>query len=211
MKLEYFLDERYKKELLEDAVRKIKFMKNSRIICADYLSILESKDNFVPVVINYMLDRIIILTSAELENNLQDIFRKHLKKKGYDNEFLLECILRNFDLRSLIYDHLRGSISKFINNTLKNFLEIDNFNERQWKREFENSFIQNSSIFFSDFEDRKNDYIKNIWNSILREERNKIAHQIYHYPHVDYYIFYTVFMADIFLLTLENSLYELSK
>jgi len=211
MTLEYFLDERYKKTKLEKAINKILFMKNSKVICEDYLFLLENNDNFMPVINNYILDRIIILLSAELENNIRNLVIKFLKERGYNNKFLLECILKDLDLRSLIYKQLKGNISKFVNNTLMNFLEIDNFDNDKWKENFEKNFIKNSSMIFSDFEDKRDDYIKNIWNSILREERNKIAHQIYHYPHVDYYIFYTVFMADMFLLTLKNSLYELAK
>ena len=211
MELEYYLDERYKKIKLRKVVNKILFMKNSKVICEDYLFLLENNYNFMPIINNYILDRIIILLTAELENNIKNLVIKFLKERGYNNKFLLECILKNLDLRSLIYDQLKGNISKFINSTLVDFLEIDNFNNSNWKKNFEKKFVENSNMIFSDFKERKDDYIKNIWNSILREERNKIAHQIYHYPHVDYYIFYTVFMADIFLLTLENSLYELTK
>ena len=110
------------------------------------------------------------------------------------------------DLRSFIYKHLIGSISSFVENTLVKFLGTKNFNKDKWKKDFKNDFKNNSNkFFFKDLNKRYNYYKKNIWNSILKEERNKIAHQVYHYPHVDYYIFYTIFMAESFLITLDNS------
>jgi len=192
----YILQEQEKKIVLKTLLGKIRNLKFTKSIAQDFLSLVSLSGQIPPTIKSHVLDRVVIALHAEFEYQTKKIFESFLAKQSELDEQMTTCLIKRIDMRNLKFGNVKGNIKSFIKNCLG----------KQISNEIEDKFTESCSRYFEDFEEKHDEYIKNIWNKVLSDERNSISHNPYNYNGEEYFVYYAILMVDCFLQSLKEIL-----